>query len=504
VRAIVVLLILGPPPRAVWAQATFTTSPPISTSGIQTPTAVAVDIDGDGDQDIVAAEYGADLVAWYENNGASPPGWTKRTIDPFPLGPITVAVGDVDGDGDTDVLSANFNEEGVAWYENSGASPPTWTKRPISGIPGAWGVHAADLDGDDDLDGVGGNRFDVGDHVGVEWYENNGQTPPSFTVRRVSAAFVDAASVHAADVDGDGDTDILSVDVFRDSVYWYENNGAHPPLWTQRTVTTTTNEPWSVFPADLDHDGDVDVLSASGQDNKIAWHENDGGQPPAWTSHAITTAAQLATAVFATDLDGDSDIDVVSGAWANEVAFYESDGGEPPAFTRQVISNNCSGVEGVFAARLDPDTDVDIIAACNITGTIHWYPNGANFTESDGDGVRNDLDCAPSNAAAFAVPGEVRGLRFRTHTELKWGSAAPSSGTGSVHDVMQGAVAELPVGAPGETCLVDGTAGTTLEDDSVPAVGQAFFYLVRAANACGVGSWGFESSGLEQVSAACP
>src|SRR3989454_368179 len=282
---------LGDAVRAPAPDGTFSDAPPISTSGLQTPTAIAADVDGDGDQDIVAAEYGANLVALYENNSTEPPIWTKRIIDASAFGPITVAVADLDGDGDTDVLSANFNEEGIVWYENKGGSPPAWTKRLISGIPGAWAVHAADLDGDGDLDAVGGNRFDPGSHIGVEWYENDGTVPPAFTVRRVSAGFVDAASVHAADMDGDGDGDILAVDVFRDTIYLYENDGARPPVWKERVLTNATNDPWSVFAADLDGDGDLDVLSASAEDDTIAWYENGGGTPSMWTWRVITTSA---------------------------------------------------------------------------------------------------------------------------------------------------------------------------------------------------------------------
>jgi len=142
---------LGDAVRAPAPDGTFSAAPPISTSGLQTPTAIAADVDGDGDQDIVAAEYGANLVALYENNGTVPPIWTKRIIDASAFGPITVAVADLDGDGDTDVLSANFNEEGIVWYENKGGSPPAWTKRLISGIPGAYG--------DGDLDAVGGETM---------------------------------------------------------------------------------------------------------------------------------------------------------------------------------------------------------------------------------------------------------------------------------------------------------------------------------------------------------
>ena len=64
------------------------------------------------------------------------------------------------------------------------------------------------------------------------------------------------------------------------------------------------------FAIDLDGDGDIDVLSASNNDNKIAWYENNGFE--SFTPHTITTNAMLASSAYAIDLDGDGDIDVLS------------------------------------------------------------------------------------------------------------------------------------------------------------------------------------------------
>ena len=68
----------------------------------------------------------------------------------------------------------------------------------------------------------------------------------------------------------------------------------------------------SVFAADVDGDGDMDVLSASFVDDKIAWYENDGSE--SFTAHTITTDADGARSVFAADVDGDGDIDVLSAS----------------------------------------------------------------------------------------------------------------------------------------------------------------------------------------------
>ena len=75
-------------------------------------------------------------------------------------------------------------------------------------------------------------------------------------------------------------------------------------------VISTVNSPSSVFAGDVDGDGDLDVLSASKGDNKIAWYENDGSQN--FTLHEISTSANGASNVFAVDVDGDGDMDALS------------------------------------------------------------------------------------------------------------------------------------------------------------------------------------------------
>jgi hypothetical protein len=83
-----------------------------------------------------------------------------------------------------------------------------------------------------------------------------------------------ASSVYAADLDGDGDLDVLSASSDDDRVAWYENIDGAGHFGEQRAVITTAAAgAQSVYAADLDGDGDVDVLSAFG-DGKIAWYEN--------------------------------------------------------------------------------------------------------------------------------------------------------------------------------------------------------------------------------------
>ena len=82
-----------------------------------------------------------------------------------------------------------------------------------------------------------------------------------------------AYSVYAADLDGDGDLDVLSASWGDDKIAWYQNDGSGN-FGPQSIISTDGSGVRSVYAADLDGDGDIDVISASFLDNKIAWYEN--------------------------------------------------------------------------------------------------------------------------------------------------------------------------------------------------------------------------------------
>ena len=93
----------------------------------------------------------------------------------------------------------------------------------------------------------------------------------------------EARSVFAADVDGDGDVDVLSASGYDDEIAWYENEEGDGTSWTARTIASAADGARSVFAADVDGDGDIDVLSASSGDDEIAWYENVLGDGMSWT-----------------------------------------------------------------------------------------------------------------------------------------------------------------------------------------------------------------------------
>jgi hypothetical protein len=452
------------------------------------------DLDADGDLDVLSASYDG-LIAWWENDGADPPGpWAKHAITVFADGAHSAFAAHVDADADLDVWTATFNGAEVVWFEN-GSLPDPWREHEVSfDAPFASDIWAADLDGDGDSDAI------VNHDGYVDWYEHDGAPVPQAWVKHVVApAPSGGLQVEAADLDRDGDLDLVSGP-------WFENDGAPDPSFAQRPVSTFPigQAANSVHVKDVDRDGDLDIVSA--EDNRIAWHENDGGAPPSWRSHAISTTPDMALSVHAADLDGDTDVDVLHASFMDDtVAWHESDGGTPPSFTAHTITTGAWGARSVFAADLEGDGDVDVLSGTQRDHDIVWYVNESDHADTDGDGMRDDLDCAAGDASAFAVPRAIRGLRFDGAGALAWTPEAPRSGPGTVYDVLRGLLGELPVGSgAGETCEARGTPDTSLPPGTAPAPGTGFYYVVRGKNACGVGTYGLASGGPERTSAACP
>ncbi len=152
--------------------------------------------------------------------------------------------------------------------------------------------------------------------------------------RVISTAAFGARSVYAADLDGDNDIDVLSASFENDKIAWYENTDGLGSFGAQRVISATALGAFSVFAADLDGDGDPDVLSASFENDKIAWYENTDGLGSFGAQQVITSSAFGASSVYAADLDGDDDIDVLSASFENDkIAWYENTGAQLPYLT---------------------------------------------------------------------------------------------------------------------------------------------------------------------------
>ena len=176
------------------------------------------------------------------------------------------------------------------------------------------------------------------------------------------------------DLDGDGDNDVVSASTIDDTIAWYENLDGSGGSWSYHEIYTAADEARSVFAIDLDGDGDIDVLSASTIDDTIAWSENLDGSGGSWSYHEIYTAADGAASVFGIDVDGDGDIDVLSASAGDDtIAWYENLDGSGGSWSYHEIYTAADYVWSVFGIDLDGDGDVDVLSASENDDTIAWY-----------------------------------------------------------------------------------------------------------------------------------
>jgi hypothetical protein len=343
----------------------------------------AADLDGDGDLDVLSASPNANQIAWHENT--NPLGFvsSQQIISTEAGGVTSVSAADLDGDGDSDVLSASSDDGEIAWYPNTDGQGTFGQQQIISASASmARSSSATDLDGDGDLDVLAVSAQDS-----ITWLENadgQGTFNQKHTVHAGGAEWVEA--IHVADLDGDGDPDVLSAAPYTGEttigkIAWYENLDGQGTFGPQQVISTDLEEAQSVHAADLDGDGDLDVLSASWADDKLAWYENTDGAGCFGPQQILSTEAAGVRSVVAADLDGDDDQDVLSASWADHtIAWYENLDGRATFGPLQVISTEAFYAWAVYAADVRGNDQPDVLSISLVDedhtlGLIAWYEN---------------------------------------------------------------------------------------------------------------------------------
>lgn len=328
-------------------------------------------------------------------------------------GANTMALGDVDMDGDPDLFWGDFFEAGLLFIENTGTCAHPSLRGAPRPFPDADPVRTSgynapalgdvDLDGDPDLVmGVLGGAFNP-NATSVENLHLFTQRDGGFaqaTSRLIRTLDVGSESRPAlADVDGDGDLDLLVSnkiepgDAGSGRLLLFENTGSpSSPAFAARGPVPGLPSGYHYAPAfgDLDGDGDLDMLLGTWQD-RLAYFRNDAAAPSggagglaalaglvlADSAIVTLTRGRNATPALA-DLDGDGDLDLLIGEASGTLNYYRNDGGpRGPVF--ELVSDEFHDIDpgrrSVPAVLdVDGDGDLDLVVGAE-SGRLHVHAN---------------------------------------------------------------------------------------------------------------------------------
>ncbi len=395
----------------------------------------AADIDRDGDTDVLGCAELSGVVALWLNDGANPPGWTQQVIDGQFPGADAVHVADFDGDGALDVVASSTPPGGaLAWWRNAGGTPITWTRQVIDPSAPGFEVHVADMDGDGDPDIVVAVYF----ANQISWWRNDGGNPIAWARQTIATDFAGAHSAFAADLDGDGDQDVVAAAATANEIAYWRNDGGAPPAWTKEVVRTGYLGARSVYVADIDADGDPDI-AATAWEHHVSWWRNDGGNPLLWTEQEIDAAFYGGHSVWVADVDGNGHLDVLAaGFTGNDIHWYANDGGAPITWTRSRVDANYAGPIQIRTGDLDGDGDLDVLATSYTLGEFTWWEATGFVTAGELESSVLDTRAQPAQPSiewnASLPPGTS--LRF----QVRHGEAPGALGDWSPEITTPGAL----------------------------------------------------------------
>lgn len=297
----------------------------------------------------------------------------KNYLDSSFDGAISVCTYDLDADGDQDVVASACFGDQVAWWRNDGGDPIQWVKQIIDAtFDSPCEVFAVDLDQDGDGD-VLGSAYEGKE---IAWWRNDGGDPLVWTKISICDTFDGAHEVCAADMDGDGDLDVLGAAAEGDEVTLWRNDGGEPIEWIAETIDSAYDYGCRLDTADIDGDGIMDVVGTAWNAREVSWWRRDSVTATQWTKHVIASGFTGTHGLQAVDIDDDGDVDVIGAAMTlGDIMVWRNEGGEPVQWYQYPITNSYPGAGYVFTGDIDGDGDLDVAASAWSGSGITWWEN---------------------------------------------------------------------------------------------------------------------------------
>lgn len=271
----------------------------------------AGDLDGDHDLDVIT--FGAQLN-WYQNVDGLGSFGKKKTIAITNAAAGALFTVDFDKDGDLDILVSASNILTV--YQNTNGLGnfevmQSFTLGSVDLNPAV----PSDIDGDGNIDIVCyySNNVPTISEPKLVWFKNDGSG--TFAQEKVITSvrndLLATSLVNAEDLDGDGDQDIILGYVNYKKIAWLQNIDGKGTFSAPKLITMLAGGLSSITTADIDNDGDKDIISTSDVDNQIVWYKNTDGLGTFSDEIIIVPNAPATHTVLVTDINNDNKVDIV-------------------------------------------------------------------------------------------------------------------------------------------------------------------------------------------------
>ncbi len=396
------------------------------------------DLNADGRPDLLWTNYGTTTVGVALATG--PVTYAPATAMTVAGNPITAALADLDGDGDLDFVTANYGNpagtgSNLSVGLNSGSG--TFAVSTVTTTSGPRWVTPADVDADGDLDLL------VPVASGVQVYANNGSG--AFALLSTVSGINFAIAALGADVDGDGDFDLLTSNYFQGNTVSVRLNDGTGTFSGAQNVAVGT-QPFHLAVGDVDGDGDLDFVTANQGAGTVSVRLNTGGTfaPPALAANGEVATGAGSSTVALGDVDGDGDLDLLASVSGGAVVRLNDGNG---VFSAPASSGTLAG-GFVALADMDADGDLDLATA---TG-------GTTVTVGLNQPPAPTLTSLTPNSGPVGASITLAGTNFTGATGVSFNGTAAV--TFSVTNATT-ATATVPVGATSGNVTITTPSGTS-------------------------------------------